>query len=189
MEERIQRDILAIMPSYEVNLGNCTRLILFEEEEIVKITAKTFIKNLCKYYHFDQKASSKYFGDLLSSRSNLPLVFSRQLIYIQLKTREPIGKDDGAMGYFKLQDIKKIVEIDGKTTIRMRNNLDISLLCSMNTAKKQIKQGKLVMELLIKNDRLKVKEALEYYNYDDGPAMKSDIARLYMKLDDIISKI
>ncbi len=189
MEEMIQRDIIAIIPSYEVGLGNCAKLILSEEEEIVKITSKTFIKNLCKYYHFDQKASNKYFGDLLSTRSNLPLVFSRQLIYIQLKIREPIGKDDGAMGHFKLQDIKKIIERDGVTIIRMKNNLEIGLLCSINTAKKQMKQGKLVMELLMKNDRLKVKEDLEYYKNDDGPAMKSDIARLYMKLDDIIAKI
>ena len=189
MEERIQRDIVAIIPSYEQSFGNCTRLILFEGEEIVKTTAKTFIKNLCKYYHLDYKASNKYFVNLLSVRSNLPLVFSRQLIYIQLKTREPIGKDDGAMGHFKIQGIKKIIERDGKTFLRMKNNRELSLLCSKNTAEKQLRQGRLIMELLSKNDRIRVKEDLEYYNLDDGPAMKSDIARLYMKLDDIISKI
>lgn len=189
MEEKIQRDIVAIIPSYEQGLGNCTRLILFEGEELIKTTLKTFIKNLCKYYRLDYKASNKYFSELLCVRSNLPLVFSKRLIYIKLKTREPIGKDDGAMGHFKLQAIKKIIERDGKTFIRMKNNREISLLCSKNTADKQLKQGRLVMELLSKNDRIKIQEDLEYYNLDDGPAMKSDIARLYMKLDDIISKI
>lgn len=189
MEDRIKRDISVIIPTYKEGLGNCTRLILSKEEEIIKITAKTFIKNLCRYHHLDQKASNKYFGDLLSIRSNLPLVFSRQLIYIQLKVREPIGKDDGAMGHFKVQDINKIIERQGKTFVRMKNDCEISLLCSKNTAEKQIKQGKLVKELLIKNDSQNVRESLEYYKLDDGPAMKSDIARLYMKLDDIISKI
>jgi hypothetical protein len=189
MKERIQRNIIAIIPSYEDALGNATRLILSEDEETLKITARTFINNLCKHYHLDMKASNKHFGDLLSVRSNIPLVFSRQLIYIKLKVREPIGKDDGAMGYFKLCDIKKIIETRGVTTIRMKNNSEISLLCSVNTAQKQIRQGKLVMELLSKDYTIKVKEDLDSYNQDDGPAMKSDIARLYMKLDDIISKI
>ena len=189
MEELIQRELIAIIPSYEDSLGNCTRLILQKEEKIIKTTAKTFIKNLCKHYHFDHKASNQYYGGLLSNRSNLPLVFSKRLIYIQLKVREPIGKDDGAMGFFKIQDIKKIIEKDGKTTIRMKNNQEIKLLCSISTVEKKLKQGKLAMELLIKNDNLEIKESLDYYNYNDGPAMKSDIARLYMKLDDIISKI
>lgn len=189
MEERIQRDILVIIPTYEESFGNCTRLIFFEGEEIIKTSAKTFIKNLCKFYHFDPKASNDYFGSLLSVKSNIPLVFSKQAIYIQLKIRQTIGKDDGAMGYFKLQDIKKIIERQGKTLILMKNNKEIGLLWSKNTVEKQIKQGKLVMELLTKNDRIKINEDLEYYNLDDGPAMKSDIARLYMKLDDIISKI
>ena len=55
-------------------------------------------------------ASNKYFSELLCVRSNLPLVFSKRLIYIKLKTREPIEKDDGAMGHFKLQAKKKIIE-------------------------------------------------------------------------------
>lgn len=189
MEEKIRRNILAIIPFYHESLGNCTKLILCEGEEIVKTTAKTFIKNLCKHYHFDHKASNKYFGDLLSTKTNLPIVFSKDLIYIKLKIREPIGKDDGAMGHFKIQDIKKIIERDGKTLIRLKNNHEISLLCSKSTAEKQLRQGRLVLELLIKNDQIRVKEDLDYYNLADGPAMKSDIARLYMKLDDIISKI
>ena len=45
------------------------------------------------------------------------------------------------------------------------------------------------MELLGVNDSIRIKEDLDYYKISDGPAMKSDIARLYMKLDDIISKI
>lgn len=189
MEEKIQRDIIAIIPTYEDSFGNCTSLIFCQGQETIKITTKTFIKNLCKHYHFDQKASNKYLTSLLSVKSNLPLVFSKDLIYIQLKVREPIGKDDGAMGHFKLQEIKKIIVIQGETLIRMKNDEEISLLCSKHTAEKQIKQGRLIMELLLKNDKIKVKEDLEHYKLDDGPAMKSDIARLYMKLDDIISKI
>ncbi len=189
MEERNQEDIIAIIPTYDKEYGNCTSLIYKDGKETIKKTARTFIKNLCKHYHFDQKASNNYFSDLLSVRSNLPLVFSKDLIYIQLKVREPIGKDDGAMGHFKLEDIKKIIQVEGQSLIRMKNKEEISLLCSKQTAEKQIKQARLIKELLLKNDRLKVKEDLEYYKLDDGPAMKSDIARLYMKLDDIISKI
>ncbi|NMR85294.1 hypothetical protein HKB06_05760 [Vibrio parahaemolyticus] len=66
---------------------------------------------------------------------------------------------------------------------------EFKLLCTLNTAEKQFKNGQLVEKLHKDVEKDKVTEALVYYQKEDSPAMKSDIARLFMKIDDILEKI
>lgn len=186
MKELFKQDILVMIPSYERELGNCTKVYLNEEVKVVDYTLRTFLRKLCAYYHFDLKASNRHYGKLISARSNLPIPIYPDTIYIQLKAREPIGKDDGAMGYFKLNCIRKIFSKEGVTFVRMENGDEHCCLCREETANKQLRQGNLVRELMEKNKKELLGEALEYYSSKDGPAMKSDIARLYMKLDALL---
>ncbi|MGM0397220.1 MAG: hypothetical protein ACQEP4_09215 [Bacillota bacterium] len=189
MEELVERDIFVMIPSYEGESGNCTRLYFMEGVQVVGFTLRTFLRKLCSYHHFDLRASNNHYGKLISARSNLPIPIKTDTIYIQLKVREPIGKDDGAMGYFKLSKIRKIFSREGVTFVRMENGVEYPCLCTVQTANKQLKQGNLVRELMEKKKGKLVSEAMEYYTNQDGPAMKSDIARLYMKLDALLLKI
>ena len=189
MKELIEQDILVMVPSYEGESGNCTKVFLQEEVVVVRSTLRTFLKKLCSYHHFDLKASNSHYGKLVSARSNLPIPITQDRIYIQLKVREPIGKDDGAMGYFKLGGIRKIFSREGVTLIRMEDGVEHPCLCKLETAKKQLRQGNLVRELMNRRRSELVGEAVEYYMKQDGPAMKSDIARLYMKIDALLLKM
>jgi hypothetical protein len=93
------------------------------------------------------------------------------------------------MGYFKLGGIRKIFSREGVTLVRMENGVEHPCLCKLETAKKQLRQGNLVRELMGKKRSDLVGEAIEYYTSQDGPAMKSDIARLYMKIDALLLKM
>lgn len=181
--------LVAFIPCYDDKLGNATKLIYEEKEVLVGKTVKTVVKNLCMHYQFDLKASNKYYSEILTSKSAIPIPISTALIYVQLKVREPIGKDDGAMGYFKLNYVDKIYSTNGDTYIRLKNKAEFKLLCSLNTGTKQLKNGELVEKLHKEVEKDKVKDALVYYQNEDSPAMKSDIARLFMKIDDILERI
>lgn len=185
----IEQDFLAILPTYRDNLGNCTLVVREDGQFVVGKTLRTVIKKICRHYHIDQKSANSYYGRMLSLRTGLPLVISPERIYIQLKIREPIGKDDGAMGYIRVNSISEVLERNGAALIRMENLTDITCLCTPENAKKQLANGRLVRELYGNRQADTIRESLEYYHNKDGPAMKSDIARLYMKLDDLILKL
>lgn len=185
--EWIEKNHLAILPIYSVEHGNSTLVIDDEDQTVVKKTIKTAVKKLCEHNHVDQKAANSYYGKKLSIRTGIPIVLSLDRIYIQLKVREPIGKDDGAMGYFRLNGISQVLEREGRAVIRLKNNAEIPCLCTAETARKAVAKGELVKDLKTNVAVTSVREALEYYYTTDAPAMKSDIARLCMKVDDIFT--
>jgi len=188
MKEWIENDLLAIIPTYDGENGNCTYLETDKGRIKVKKTIKTVIRQLCGHYQLDLSQSNNYYRKLLPIKVNIPIPITPELVYIQLKVREPIGKDDGAMGYIKLKAIEKIIKKEGDVLIRLNNKVELKALCTFETIDKQIHYGEIVRELVGKKEYSLVKESLEYYNQQDGPAMKSDIARLYMKLDDFLKK-
>lgn len=187
--EWIDQDFLAILPAYRGDFGNCTLIVREDGQFIVGRTLRTVIRKICQHHHIDLKSANSYYGQMLSQRTGIPLAVSPERIYIQLKTREPVGKDDGAMGYFRLSSIKDVSENNGAALVRLQNMTDIACLCTAENVKKQISNGKLVRELYGGLQSEIVRESLEYYHNKDGPAMKSDIARLYMKLDDLLLKL
>ncbi len=189
MEEWIKDDLLAIIPTYDGENGNCTYIETMDGRIKVRKTIKTVIKQFCGYHQLDLKESNKYYRDLLPIKVNLPIPLTPELVYVQLKLREPIGKDDGAMGYVKLKAIEKVIKKNGDVFIRLKNRTELQTFCTFETVDRQLHYGELVRELIGKKESKIVKESLEYYNQQDGPAMKSDIARLYMKIDDLLSKI
>lgn len=187
--EWIEQDILAILPTYRGDKGNCTLLLREDGQQIIGRTVKTVIKRICKHHHIDLRAANETYGGLLNLKTSIPLVISPDRIYIQLKVREPIGKDDGAMGYFKVGEIDMVKDKEGVAVVRLKNQVEIDCICSAENVRNQISKGKLARELYGSLRTQTVQESLEYYHSKDGPAMKSDIARLYMKLDDLLLKL
>lgn len=187
--EWIEQDILAILPTYRGDKGNCTLILREDGQQIVGRTVKTVIKKICKHHHIDLRAANETYGSLLNLKTNIPLVISPERIFVQLKVREPVGKDDGAMGFFKLGGIDEVINREGVAIVRLRNKTEVGCICSADNVRSQISKGKLAKELYGSIRTQTVQESLEYYHSKDGPAMKSDIARLYMKLDDLLLKL
>ena len=188
MEEIITKEIMAIIPIYIEDKGNCTIIYTKKGNVQVYTTIRTVIKKLCAHYRLDVKASNRHFGGLISIKNAIPLPLTRDNIFIQVKVRKPIGKDDGSMGYFNMDAIKKIKGLKGDASILLKNGYEIQCLCSHGTIKKHIKHGELIKSLY--GEGLpKVNEAMEYYIAQDTPATKSDIARIFMMIQDIVNKI
>lgn len=188
MNEFITKEIMAIIPTYMPNRGNCTIIYTDEENIILDLKVKTIIKKLCAHYHLDIRASNKYFGELISVKNGVPLPLTRDKILIQLKVREPIGHCDGSMGYFNLDSIKKVQGLKKDTSIILKNGTEIQCMYTQANIKKHIKNGELVRNLY-DNRIYTINEAIERYEATDTPATKSDIARIYMKIQEIADKI
>ena len=61
-------------------------------------------------------------------------------------------------------------------------------MCSHSTIKSHMKHGELIRNLYNDNQPT-VNEAMEYYSASDTPATKSDIARIFMMIQDIVNKL
>lgn len=186
MEKTIEKQIMAIVPKYISNKGNCT--IIYTEEGIVEIekSIKTVIKNISKYYHFDLKESNSTYRKLLYCRKNPPVPFTKKDIFILVKTRKPIGKHDGAYGYIRIDSIENI-EFNKKEDLHPRiifkNGQFIQILCTLDTLHKNIKNGEIVKKLLNSKYENRVKERGSLYLDENKPATKADIALLFMEIN------
>lgn len=188
MKDIFSNEIIAIIPIYLPERGNCTKIYRDKEELILNMTIRTVIKRLCAHYRLDLRASNRHFGGLISIKNAIPIPLSKDNILIQAKVRKPIGKDDGSMGYFNLNSIKKIKALKNNSVIILDNGLEIQCICTINTIKRHMNHGKLIKELYEDKQPI-VNEAMEYYEASDTPATKSDIARIFMMIQEIVHKI
>ena len=188
MNEFITKDIMAIIPTYISERGDCTIIYTKGENIILGLTVKSIIKKLCAHYLLDIKASNKYYGRLIAAKNMVPLPLTRDKIFIQLKVRKPIGRCDGGMGYFNLNSIKKIKEHEKGASVILNDGIEVQCMYTQDTINKHIKYGELVGNLY-DNRIYTINEAMERYETTDTPATKSDIARIYMAIQDIAGKM
>ncbi len=192
MEKIIEKDIEAILPIYMNDIGNCTVIYTRKDKIILEKVIKTIIKNLCQYYHLDLKASNKTYGDLLSIKKHPPIPLTKEKVLIQVKTRVPIGKHDGAYGYINIDSIDKIKsskESLKKTIIQLKSGRTIEAHCMKSTILKNINNGRIVQGLIQGKNHFQVKEEENLYLLEDAPATKRDIALVYMKLMEIKNEL
>lgn len=188
MKDIFSNEILAIIPIYLAVKGNCTKVYTNEGEIIVNMSIKTVIKRLCAHYRLDLRASNRHFGGLISIKNAIPIPLSKDNILIQVKVRKPIGKDDGSMGYFNLNSINKVKALKKDAAIILNNGTEIICMSSPDTIKRHMNHGELIKKLYEDKQPI-VKEAMEYYVASDTPATKSDIARIFMMIQEIVHKI
>lgn len=184
MKNIIEQGILAIIPTYIVGNGNCTVIQTKNGQVVLDKVIRTVIRNLCNYYHIDLQASNRYYKSLIPTKLSVPLPFSRNDIFFQVKVRRSIGKDDGSMGYFHLDGVSKIKSEDNRAIIVLNNGAEVPCLCTPENVRNHIKNGELVRDLYEKRHP-SVGEQMEKYLASDSPATKADIGRLFMAIQDL----
>lgn len=185
MEKIIKKDILAIVPKYIQNKGNCT--LIYTRDEIVEMerSIKTVIRNISKYYHFDLKESNSTYKELLYTKKNPPIPFTKEDIFILVKMRKPIGQHDGAYGYVDLDSIDRIEYkkgVDLYPNLLLKNGESLQALCTLVTLNRAIKNGEIVRQVLKSKYEGGVGESSVSYLDEDSPATKRDIALLFMEI-------
>lgn len=139
-ENLFTKGIVLIQPSYEKGLGDTTRVVLENSEVFICKNIKTVIKNLAKTRFLDLEEERRYFKQILGKNRNLPLAYDKNYIFLPVKTRFPIGKNDGAMSFVNVRKIEKAK--DGMITFD--NGTSLYTYTSDRTMKGLLKDAKLI---------------------------------------------
>ena len=185
MKEIIEKGIEAILPVYIEDKGNCTIIYTKEDDVILKKAIKSTIRNLCKYYHLDLKESNKTYGNLLSINKQPPIPLTPNQVFVPIKVRKPIISHDGAYGYINIDSIERISRSDSsplESTIHLKSKRTINAICRDITIKNNINKGHLARQLFNRYDVTAVREDGNYYEMQDSPATKRDIAMIYKEI-------
>ncbi len=145
MERVLNKEIMAILPEYVDNRGNCTKIYTMGIDPVIlEKSIKTILRLIGKHYMIDLQELKKRYGALVSSPNLVPIPLSKKDIFIPFKTRVPMYKNDGAFGYINMKYIEKIKEEKKSTVIYLSNGIYIPCLCSMSTVDKHMKNGNIV---------------------------------------------
>jgi len=137
--------VVALIPKYKEDIGNCTEIISEKEESyIAKKPVNTCLKNIADHYCVNLKANRKVYGKVLGIKNKVPIALSDKHVFIFFKARKPIIKNDGANGYVDINYIKEIYEEKGKVYIELIDGRKIESEEDFSTLRKNFTYGKIV---------------------------------------------
>lgn len=191
IEKLFKDGIMAIMPIYIDMYGNCTKVITLKtQENYLFKSVKTVLKNMAKFYALDLMASREYYGKIIGISNTVPIPFDSENIFVPLKVRKPIFKNDGSFGYFNLKFIYDIKEEKSGVYIILEGNIKVRINQTLKTAYKHIRHGEIVKRVYDKKTYGLVRESdYDFYIEYNKPATKGDIVFLMNQLMDILRKL
>lgn len=180
-EKIIPEGIMAILPVYIPMKGNCSQILTYKGQtyEIDK-TIRTTLSKLSKIYLVDLKAARKYYGNILNIKNLIPIPFDRENIFIPIKVRRPVCRNDGSIGYVNIKYIDKVYKKEERAIIRLKDEKNIECLYSIDTVNKHIKNGYIIKRLA--RPQTMEKEAGYLPGEYNKPATKGDIALLISEI-------
>ncbi len=132
-------DYCAVLPHYDENGGNCT--LIYKTDGKKKIDRRRVATVMDHLYDLDLISLDRqmsllraYFG----KKKFLPYIFKEHIIFIAIKIREPIGKNDGAYGYIRIDEILEVQ----KGELSMKSGLKLPIKESLDVINKRIIDGK-----------------------------------------------
>jgi len=174
--------IIAILPVYLDIQGNSTKIILEGSEDILIYSrVNRVMKNIAGYYSLDLRKVRDEYGKLIESKNMVPIPLTKRDIFIPIKLRKPISKNDGSVGYFNLKYIDDVIE-KGKEVYIKTLKSKTKVMNTKTTVIKHINEGKLVKNLYIEKMNEMICEEGASYSL---PATKEDIALIIKEIVDI----
>ncbi len=177
-----KRIIGALVPIYHSSHGNATKIMyLGEDYEIVPRTIKTVLRNIAKENVVDIRASREKYGKLLGCGRAAPIPINRDIIFIPLKMRRTISKNDSARGYVNCLAIKDVQsKCSGPVcTVVLRDDTKVECFHSKKNIKQHISHCYFVRTKFAGTPEAGDERAEDYL---DCPATKSDIAMLLKEI-------
>ncbi|NLK44247.1 MAG: hypothetical protein GX300_07635 [Tissierellia bacterium] len=180
MESILRKGLVALLPEYIDLKGNCT--IIFGRDTkkiIVEKSIKAVIKSIAKYYMLDLNEAKKRYKPLVSSSNLIPIPLTKSDVFIPIKTRRPMYKNDGAFGYVNIKYIKEVKSKKDHTYIYLNNGLIIEALCNLSTVEKHLRNGHIISRCyeergIVAEDEEKYKSLI--------PATKADISMILSEM-------
>lgn len=150
MENILKDELLAVLPIYVEDKGNCTKIYTKNgEPTIIEKNIRSVMRKICKNYMIDLRETKKRYSPLLASPSQVPIPLSRKDVFIPIKTRNPLYKNDGAMGYINIKHIRNVSKAARTTNIQLSNGTTIECLSNITTVNSHIRDGNVVSRCYI----------------------------------------
>ncbi len=92
--------IAALIPFYDTNGENST-CILFNDgsKEYKQCSIKRYTHHMLYALHLDPNAVKHWTYEVIGTKLNTPLIVDSKLIFLPVKLRKGVGKQDGCFGY------------------------------------------------------------------------------------------
>lgn len=178
-EDIIMGDIIAFLPVYIEMKGNCTLLHNKQGKSYeVSKTVRTILNQLSDFYLINLKTTREHYGDILSIKNLVPIPFNEDNVFIPVKFRKPICRNDGSVGYININYIKKTSKSKYGSIIYLKDDNTIKSLNSLETINRHIKNGYIVKKLWKEKQSSTLTNEYDFYKDYDMPATKGDIAIL-----------
>lgn len=175
--------IVCLLNVYEQNIGNCTKVIFNNCNEILlNRSIRSTVHHIAKHYIVDINELKKRQQKLLNKKYYTPLPINENLLFISIKTRQPRVAKDPCMSYINLYEIDRL---DKKLPIlHMKNGLKIESLESINTLKERYKDGQLCAKFQsheYKHSPLVAEDPISYLY----PATKGDVHAIAKDIEEL----
>lgn len=181
MENVLSQRIEAIVPIYTKEGCNSTCIKLYEKDMIMEKSLKRILKDICAYYHYDLKTANKDYGKKINLKKTIPIPLTKDIVFIGVKTRNPIGKDDGAFSYVNIETIDKVKN----GIIYFKNQTCLKTLARDETIEKHINLAKLLKDISMPKRNLVREEESPY----DNLSLREDLLMVYKRLQKIEKRL
>lgn len=131
----------AIIPFYDTQGANMTYTI--SENGTVEthpFTAKKFLDNLFSELCLDPKMLRHWSSRILHSKTQMPIIFMIDQVFIPVKIRTSIGKHDGCFGYILTAAITSYTDYE----ITLSNGQVLETLSSASYISAKLRDAKLL---------------------------------------------
>ncbi len=134
-----QKSIAAIIPYYKRDLGNVTKLLLEDGQEVhCPQSINSTLRSICNYYTLHLKLLRRKQQGLLNCKYYTPLPLHKNLLLFPIKTRVPKIKNDSSLAYINFYQVKKMDY--PKSNIELNSGQTLHSLNSPSTLKKRYQQ-------------------------------------------------
>lgn len=149
--DHLKDKLAAMVPTYSTAGGNAT-LIYTTDGTVIEDsrTVRWNLRRLARLYAVDLEASRRKQATLLHYTQGLPVPLSASLVLIPLKTRKPVGKNDGCHGYFSYAVIEGVTAAAAgeraKSVVMLSGKHSVPCLFLPSTVRRRIRDGALALE-------------------------------------------
>jgi len=148
--ELVHEGLAAFIPVYDE--GNVTHVITKKGKRFpIRRTCKTVLKNLARFYNVDLASIREYYGRAVNKKQGVPIPITTNLLLIPVKARKnPLGENDGTLGYVNFREIKQLEDGDGGCCrIIFQSDTKLEVAVSTVTMKEYIKNAQLVESIFL----------------------------------------
>lgn len=147
-------DVMAFVPVY-LNGNACLVVTSNEELMYIPCRAQRMRQHLANYNTINSQLLRSLCQQEMGASLNIPLLLPKsEIIYGAFKVRKPMTRNDGATGYFRLQDVvDKFSLHDGTTELWMGETLSFHLDMSIQSVYARIRDSRNVEAILERRGR------------------------------------